>query len=90
MAVLGVGYIKGIDSGSTDPTKVNVLIEIVGIASGNPVSQQNQNILDQSVNVTTTIFASNIKSFIKTYLTANFGYSFGLLDDVTLIGSALL
>ncbi len=90
MAILGAGYIRSIDIGSTDPTKINISLFYVGIASGNPVGQQTLNMTDVAINVTTTIFASDIKSAIKNALTTAFGYSFGLLDDVTLIGSSLL
>lgn len=90
MSILGVGYIQNINLGSTDPTKVDLKLEILGIVSGNPVSTQIVTFTDSNVTVTGTTWELSIKTFIKSYLTTNFGYSFGLLDEVILIGATLI
>lgn len=89
-AILGVGYITAVNLGSTDPTKVDVTLTVVGIAPGQSLGAQTITLTNQSATVTGTTFDQAIKSAVKSYLTNTWGYSFGLLDDVVLVGATLL
>jgi hypothetical protein len=90
MAILGVAYVKQLDIGNTDQTKVDITMTVVGIASGQAVSAQTLILHDQSVTITGTTFELALKTAVRNYLTTSFGYSFGLLDEVVLIGATLL
>lgn len=90
MTTLAVTRVTGVNSGSTDPTKIDVTLQYVGIAAGQSVTAQVLVIHDMDPTITNLTWENALKTAVKNILTSTFGYSFGLLDDVRLVGETLL
>jgi len=91
MAVLGVGKIKFITNGSTDPTKVDITITMMGIKSGQLVNAYDIVMTDQDPTLASVTWTGNIKARIQSILTNTFGYTFTpLVDGIALISESIV
>lgn len=66
----------------------HAIISFAGIDSTNLVTST-LTLLNISPTITAVTLEANIKQAVKDELTNNYGYSFGLLDTVRLIGALL-
>lgn len=91
MAVLGVGRLKSIANGSTDPTKVDLTITMMGLKTGQYVNAYDILMTDQDPTLATLTWTGNIKTQIQSILTSRFGYSFTpIVDSVVLVNEAII
>lgn len=90
MAILGVARVKSINSGSTDPTKIDVVLEYVGIKAGQSVTVQTLSLTDMDVTVLNITWENALKTAVKNVLINSFLYTFGLFDNVLLVGETLI
>lgn len=87
MATLAVAYISSISwEGSGNFTAA---ITYVGTLSSPSAAQGSATLSGIPANILSGLFQSAISNFVKTQLTNGFGYSFGLLDNVAVIGATL-
>lgn len=89
MATLGVCVVNAVQCDSVNTGKFYVQGVYTGIASGNLVNQTFFNIGNVSPTIAAATLEQAIKDFVKNELINNNGYTFGLFDDVRLIGALL-
>lgn len=88
MAVKAVIITRGIIYPDGDGTTFTIEVQVAGIE---PESPQNfdQQITGLSPTITALTFEQTVKDAVKSHLITQYGYTFGLLDSVRLIGALL-
>lgn len=85
MAILGVGYIEGIEISTSGKFNVNVYV-----VSNDGASQGHTQVNDISMaSVTEFLLNTALVNGVKAYMTSDLGFTFGLLDTVRILGGTL-
>lgn len=88
MAVKAVCVLYYVQYDPVNSGKFRANISIAGIDPGNAVDTS-VFLEDISPTISAAFLEADIKQAVKDHLTNNFGYSFGMLDSVRMVGALL-